>query len=567
MNQQQTTPGFRSIRHRILIFSILVTLVPAFGMGWFWYDLTRKVTTEKSEQKLLDAAGIAEREINLWFKERKIDLRVFANSFVVLDNLRRSQQPGNSAAGRNPKERLGSPQQKIDTYLNLIASQFPEYRKLMVLDNEGRIFASSDSSDRERTIELPNNWQEQTSKAGYFTGNVYTLADTPSPLLLIGVPLLADQNTNLLGFFIIELRLRDLLPLLEASLPETGKAIGTIVLLRQNGRPLLSTDPGNGHSTSPPLLALFDHPRTLQEFVNAGQERLVGLAITFDDLPWGVVISKKHSEVFDSLFRARDRIMVGTGLLTILIGLTATLVARQIIIPLKKLTEGVLRVAGGDLDVTVAVRRNDELGIVSGMFNDMVRRLREDQQKLEQLATTDSLTGLANRKQIMTDLSQQMEHYRRYGTEFSILMLDIDLFKKINDTHGHLAGDEVLMTLARIFAESLRSLDRAGRYGGEEFLIILGKTEMQQAVQTAERIREAVERYDFRYGDVSLRLTISTGVTAINAGDTTIADLIGRADRALYEAKATGRNRVVQGDEDHLGDVGEVPTENGAAVT
>ncbi|OQX08934.1 MAG: hypothetical protein BWK76_22935 [Desulfobulbaceae bacterium A2] len=562
----QKIPGFHSIRQRILLFSILVTLVPSFGMGWFWFDLTRKVTTEKSEQKLLDAAGIAEREIKLWFKERKFDLRVFANSFVILDNLRRHQQPGNSAA-RPQKERPIPPLQKIETYLSLIASQFPEYRKIMLLDADGRILAASDTGDRERTVLLPDNWQDQAGKAGFFTGDVFSLTDDPSPLVLIGLPLLAEQNTPLLGFFVIELRLQGLLPLLGASLPEAGESAGTLVLLRQNGRALLSTDASadNGASVPPVLLSLFDHPRTLREFVNERQQRLIGLAITFDDLPWGLVVTKKHREVFDTLFRARDRIMVITGLLTILIGVAATLVARQIIIPLRKLTEGVLRVAGGELEVSVAVRRNDELGIVSGMFNDMVRRLKEDQQKLEQLATTDPLTGLANRKQIMTGMALQMEHYRRHGTEFSILMLDIDHFKTINDTHGHLVGDDVLMALARILTASLRSLDSAGRYGGEEFLIILGKTDRHQAEQTAERIRQAVAQYDFSHDETPLHVTISAGVACIGPGDATISHLIGRADRALYAAKAAGRNRVVL-DEGKDQDAGEFQPETGDAA-
>ncbi|MDP3479481.1 MAG: GGDEF domain-containing protein, partial [Desulfoprunum sp.] len=186
-------------------------------------------------------------------------------------------------------------------------------------------------------------------------------------------------------------------------------------------------------------------------------------------------------------------------------------------------------------------------GIVGGMFNEMVRRLKEAQAKLELLATTDSLTGLANRKQIMADLTIHLEHYRRYGTDFSVLMIDIDYFKRINDSHGHLSGDAVLVQLAQIFRETLRSLDSAGRYGGEEFLVILGKTDVHQAVQTAERIRQATDQHVFVCGDVSLRATISIGVAGIQLEDNSSTELIGRADKALYEAKAGGRNRVELG--------------------
>jgi diguanylate cyclase (GGDEF)-like protein len=292
------------------------------------------------------------------------------------------------------------------------------------------------------------------------------------------------------------------------------------------------------------VLSLFKKPYRLHDFINDRKGRAVGLAGSFDDLPWDFVIAENYDKVFAGLLQARNRIILITILLTVIIGGTATIVARQLIIPLKALTNGVLRVAGGDLDVTVDILRNDELGIVARMFNEMVGRLKENQAKLEQLATTDSLTGLANRKQIMAEVALNFEHYRRYGTEFSILMVDIDFFKNVNDGHGHLAGDAVLIQLAEIFRETLRTLDKAGRYGGEEFLIILGKTDIHLALQIAERIRLAVEQHAFVYEDVSLHVSISGGAAGITRDDQDGVGLISRADRALYEAKAFGRNRI-----------------------
>jgi diguanylate cyclase (GGDEF)-like protein len=144
----------------------------------------------------------------------------------------------------------------------------------------------------------------------------------------------------------------------------------------------------------------------------------------------------------------------------------------------------------------------------------------------------------------MAEVALNFEHYRRYATEFSILMIDIDFFKNVNDGHGHLAGDAVLIQLAGIFRETLRTLDQAGRYGGEEFLIILGKTDLYLALQIAERIRLAVEQHVFIYEDVSLHISISVGAAGICPEDQDGVSLIGRADKALYEAKASGRNRI-----------------------
>lgn len=550
MDNRQKKLGFRSIRNRILIFSILVTLLPSFGMGWFWFDITRKATTDKIEQKLIDSAGIAEREISLWFKERYYDLRVFANSFVVLDNLNKYYWENGQNSDDYEKKRL-SDLKNIATYLTLIKKQFTAYRRFLVLDRQGRILATSDAAEPDRSLLLPGDWKSRVDSTRFFTGDVQFVGKDQMPLMPVGIPLFSGKDSSHLGFLVMEVELRGLLPLLTASLPRTGQATGTVALLAADGRPILTASPTGASSEKILALSqvaqLHETPLHLQEIVNSRGERLVGLLSIFSELSWQFVITENYYDVFAGVIEARNRIILITILLTIAIGGTATIVAGQIIIPLESLTDGVLRVAGGDLDVTVPIRRDDELGIVGGMFNEMVRRLKEDQTKLELLATTDSLTGLANRKQIMTDLSVHHEHYRRYGTDFSLLMIDIDYFKRINDSHGHQTGDAVLVQLARIFRETLRSLDSAGRYGGEEFLVILGQTDMHQAMQTAERIRQATDQHVFVCGDVSLRATISVGVAGIREEDHSSTELIGRADKALYEAKAGGRNRVVLG--------------------
>lgn len=555
MDDQLKNQKFRSVRNRLLVFSVLVTLIPSFGMGWFWFDLTRTATTEKIEQKLVDSVGIAEREINLWFKERNYDLRVFANSFVVLENLSQYRTAIGSEKKKQEKQ-TSAYLRKIATYLTFVRNEFKDYRRLLVLDNDGQIIAASDTADQSRPIILPDNWKNQMDSARFFMGDAYFIEEDLSPLVLIGIPLLFEQNSTQLGFFVMEVRLQGLLPLLKGSLPKTEREMGaaTIILLRKDGHYILSSAwPENHRETAmatPEVLNQTKNPRHLQDFVDDRQVRVVGLAGSFDNFPWDLVIAENSDNVFAGLIQARNHIILITILLTIIIGGTATIVARQFIIPLKALTNGVLRVAGGDLDVSVNILRNDELGLVTGMFNEMVRRLKENQAKLEQLATTDSLTGLANRKRIMADVVINCEHYRRYATEFSILMIDIDFFKTVNDSRGHLAGDAVLVQLAQLFRETLRTLDQAGRYGGEEFLIILGQTDLHMALQIAERIRLAVEQHIFVYDDVSLHVSISVGAAGINAEDHNAVGLIGRADKALYEAKAAGRNRIAPSPDD-----------------
>jgi diguanylate cyclase (GGDEF)-like protein len=548
MGNDQTVPGFHFLRNRILLFSILITLVPSLGMGWFWFDLTRKATTEKIEQKFIDAAGIAEREISLWLKERNYDLRVFASSSIILDNLQPSVGV-TGESGQQIEDGKRSRQRKITTYLNLIKAQFPAYRRLAVLTGDGDILASSGSSGDDRPLSLPADWRTQNENSHFFTGKAVRIGKESLPVMPIGIALYAAGKGLPLGFLVMEVELTGLLPVLRSLLPRTdGANLGSITLFAGDGLVILAA----GANVSPAVPAisqeqsgkLLETPGQLQDFAGDGSTRQIGMVHSFENPPWHLLIAEDSNEVFAGLIAARNRIILITILLTVAIGGTATIIARRIIVPLERLTEGVLRVAGGDLDVAVPVRGEDEFGLVSGMFNEMVRRLKENQAKLEQMATTDSLTGLANRKQIMADLTVHFENFRRHGTDFSLLMIDIDHFKRINDSHGHLVGDAVLVQLAGLLQDTLRILDSAGRYGGEEFLVILGQADLNQATITAERIRVAVDRQVFTCGEVALRVTVSIGAAAVQAEDSSTG-LIGRADAALYEAKAAGRNRVV----------------------
>jgi diguanylate cyclase (GGDEF)-like protein len=168
-------------------------------------------------------------------------------------------------------------------------------------------------------------------------------------------------------------------------------------------------------------------------------------------------------------------------------------------------------------------------------------------ERLRNLSIRDSLTELYNHRHSMELLDQEFQRVGRYPEgRFSVLMIDIDHFKTVNDTHGHLAGDAVLREAAQVLREALRSVDSVGRYGGEEFIAILPHTPREEAVATADRIRKRVADHRFEIGDIRVAVTVSIGVSGYPS---TTADgpnaLVSEADRALYEAKERGRNRVV----------------------
>lgn len=173
-------------------------------------------------------------------------------------------------------------------------------------------------------------------------------------------------------------------------------------------------------------------------------------------------------------------------------------------------------------------------------------------EKIRLKSVTDELTGLYNRRYFFERLKEEYERTKRYSElEFSVIMLDIDHFKKINDTYGHMAGDAVLKQLARIMKNSIRSADIAARFGGEEFIFILPQTSLKGGVQFAERLRKTVEKYKFQALGHEIPVTISLGVSSYhNKLPYTLDEIIKNADEALYRAKASGRNKVCVYEED-----------------
>jgi len=165
-------------------------------------------------------------------------------------------------------------------------------------------------------------------------------------------------------------------------------------------------------------------------------------------------------------------------------------------------------------------------------------------QDMTRLAITDTLTRLMNRRGITVSLIDAMAQAERYDHPLSIAMADIDHFKSVNDSHGHEAGDKVLVDVAALLSEALRMPDKVGRYGGEEFLVVLPHTTLAAAKKIAERMRAAVEGWTFEHGDSKNRVTISIGLTQYRKGED-LEQLLSRVDQALYQAKSAGRNKVI----------------------
>jgi diguanylate cyclase (GGDEF)-like protein len=170
--------------------------------------------------------------------------------------------------------------------------------------------------------------------------------------------------------------------------------------------------------------------------------------------------------------------------------------------------------------------------------------------RLYEMATLDRKTGLYNHGFFQNRLVEEMERAERYKTDLSLMILDLDHFKKVNDTHGHVVGDEVLIQTAHTIKDQVRTFDIPARFGGEEFTVILPETDGEKSCIVAERLRKAVEKQSFTSSKGSFSVTASIGVTTFRHSVSLTEDVfIEYADRALYNAKKSGRNRVVQFEE------------------
>lgn len=223
----------------------------------------------------------------------------------------------------------------------------------------------------------------------------------------------------------------------------------------------------------------------------------------------------------------------------------ARLMANWLSSGLARLADGFARVGAGERGLRLDFNQQDEIGILARDFNLMVAELEAGEARLQELATTDFLTGLDNRRSFMEKMLLEVARFQRnQHASVAVLIMDLDHFKQVNDNYGHIAGDAVLRHLSGVINGCLRQADIAGRFGGEEFILLLPDTGLEGALAFAERLRHTVEHSEVDWEGRTIGVTISIGVTVLRAEDSATEVAIKRADAALYQAKENGRNRV-----------------------
>jgi diguanylate cyclase (GGDEF)-like protein len=162
----------------------------------------------------------------------------------------------------------------------------------------------------------------------------------------------------------------------------------------------------------------------------------------------------------------------------------------------------------------------------------------------QKMASTDSLTGLHNRRYFLEIADHEFERAHRYNVSFTICMIDLDVFKMVNDTYGHLTGDKVLQEIAVCCQETVRKVDVLARFGGDELIILMPETSLEEGWRAAERLRDRIATYQFKVENTTIKITASMGIAAVDETCPDLKTLIIRADKALYAAKQNGGNKV-----------------------
>jgi diguanylate cyclase (GGDEF)-like protein len=295
--------------------------------------------------------------------------------------------------------------------------------------------------------------------------------------------------------------------------------------------------------------------------------KMVGGMTSLGSTGWTLVVESERATAFAPAIAMMNQIFIVDVCIILLFSILAYKITLAIMQPIEALSEGAQRIAEGQVDYQIPLPANndDELGLLTRTFNLMMAKLRSNQLEIEQdrvrlgekneelqraneilsqLSITDGLTKLHNHRYFQDHLTREIKRVSRTRSPLSLILIDIDDFKLLNDTHGHAAGDEVLVSLASIMNDSARESDLIARYGGEEFVILMPNTDLPGAVHLAEKIRMAVESTRLIIGDnmKPIDITISLGVALFDGNR---REFFAEADRALYRAKAAGKNCVI----------------------
>ncbi|MBY0474180.1 MAG: diguanylate cyclase [Nitrosomonas sp.] len=543
-----------NISSKIIVFSILATLIPAVGLGILSFQQNETMISENVTRELRALANYAGRESDLWIKEQILIARDLSTSIstskILIEELSLENQSQENISVAH--------QGALELYLKSVHSRLEDVLELTVVDVEGGIVASNVAIPF--SVTLSQDWPEDASIQGDVVISPEWNENYATAILSVSVPILSIDD-YILGALIVTFDMRSI----RSSLKDKVKSPpGEVLLLDKAGNIMLASDAGILNTNESKLFdsgmmnRLQEKPGEYEIFLGPQQEKVVGLAYESEKPSVTIIALRNYQSVYSAWEQQRDLFAGLIGIMILVVAAIALRMSHAIVTPLQKLISATEKIVKGDLNVKLVNAQHDEIGQLTQRFNQMTDKLRQNQveinaasdamqkknQLLETLSVTDSLTGLYNRNKLNMIISDQLARYERNKRPFAALMIDVDYFKTLNDNLGHIAGDEVIAAIAKKISQSIRNVDFAARYGGDEFIIILTETSVNEAVKTAERIRAQVASVHCSSLNKTLKVTLSIGIIQSEPEDLSLTMLLSRVDSALYQAKRSGRNQV-----------------------
>lgn len=476
-----------------------------------------------------------------WVKERSKDIHTIANLDIVRDY------------------KLD----EVEDYFLFFRDEKEYFADLVFINKEGYvIYDTVDRSLEGITIDVNDREYfkvAKETKEPYITDVMISLV-TDKPIVIFASPILDDRN-EFNGVIFGSVNLETIDDILSESISGfQGHSYvvlqdGTLIseLKQHLGPANLNSDEHEKYAVGEEILSLLKNNENseVRKYRGVQNDYVLGSSILVNNDSWYLVSEIKITDVYLPFLKKVSLLFVMI-VVSMFVALRIMLyIAEKIEKPIQLLLKGVRNMESGNYDYRINesdfASSTKEFRELVAAFNQMSGRVSENVDTLEELSLTCQLTKLYNRRYLMEHAQSIFYQCVRTANHCSCIIVDIDYFKKVNDTYGHIVGDQVLIHLANILTSSVRSSDVVTRYGGEEFIIICPKSSIESSYKIAERIQRKIKENPYRDGDVVIEITVSIGIADYLYSDDiiTFTELIDAADKALYEAKESGRNQIV----------------------
>jgi diguanylate cyclase (GGDEF)-like protein len=542
-----------SISTRIIFFVFLSTFLTALVVSWISIDTIHRNLRRQIEARF---PAVLERRVTA-FDAYLTEGHEALSERVATANLARL-----AFAKRPDARRIGKSLQKLEAASPRFSGMLLQGPTGAVLGSSGEASALSDTAALEGS-DAPIFSAVGTDHAALALAqiplNATDLADIEG-----GVE--SESSARLIGIF-------ELAPLAPNLTLEPDEGPGRIRLVSRDGLVILGHELRTESKEPVPLPhSALDHTSDglVNEYISEMGDHMLASAGQLGSADWILLVEAPFEEVFEPVISVVKRVFLSDLGIILLFSFLAYRVTAAIMQPIEALSEGAARISQGDVEHEIPTpKTNDEIGLLTRTFNDMMRKLRQSQLEIEadkrrlteqneelhranevlaQLSITDGLTKLHNHRYFQDHLTREIKRLSRTGEALSMILIDLDDFKQLNDRHGHAAGDEVLVSIAGLMNDSVRESDLLARYGGEEFVILAPNTDINGAVAIAEKIRMTIESSSQIVDDSMrpIKVTISCGVAQYRGNR---KQFFQTADGALYDAKREGKNCVIAREE------------------